>query len=78
VEVRVNATAFVATGLDPIIGPGAIARSLQCLDGARVTTRALTQAELRAVSSTWAKRLGYGRPTQAWLITGIRAERIIT
>jgi 16S rRNA (adenine(1408)-N(1))-methyltransferase len=78
VEVRVNATAFVATGLDPNTGPEAIARSLQRLDGVRGASRALDQDELRAVPSTWAKRLGYGRPTQAWLVTGIRADWIIT
>jgi 16S rRNA (adenine(1408)-N(1))-methyltransferase len=76
VEVRANATAFVATGLDT--SPGAIDRSLQRLDGIRVTSRALDQAELRAVPSTWAKRLGYGRPTQVWRVTGIRAGRGIT
>ena len=64
-EVRVNATAFDATGLDPDTGPGAIARALQRLNRVRVTSCALTQAELRTVPTTWAKRLGYGRPTAA-------------
>jgi hypothetical protein len=68
----VNASAFVATGLDPAAGPAAIAATLRRLEGVRVTVRPMSQAELRAFPSSWAKRLGYGKPTNAWLVEARR------
>lgn len=69
IEVRINASALLATRLDPEAGPGDIVRVLRQIDRLRVTSRALSQAELRAFPTTWSKRLGYGRPTMAHLIT---------
>lgn len=74
VEVRVNASAFIAGGLDPATGAAGIAHTLRRVPGLRVAVQPLAQAELRAFPSTWAKRLGYGRPTGAWLVTATRHE----
>lgn len=71
-EVRVNASALVATGLDPWLGPPDIAAALGGISGLRATSRDFGQAELRSFTSTWAKRLGYGKPTSAWLIEAVR------
>ena len=73
-EIRVNATAFIATGLDPASGPSAIARSLGHIADLRLETRPLCQAELRLFPSSWSKRLGYGRETTAHLIAGRRTS----
>jgi len=71
-EARVNASALVAGGLDPETGSAAIAAALRRAIGLQVAIRALSQADLRAFPTTWAKRLGYGRPTSAWLIEAHR------
>lgn len=71
-DVRVNASALLATGLDAGSGPHAITRALGRLDGLRVTCREMTQLELRAFPSSWSKRLGYGKETTAHLIGATR------
>ena len=71
-DIRVNASALAATGLDPLGGPADIAAALDDIGGLRVARRELGQAELRSFPSTWAKRLGYGKPTGAWLIEAAR------
>lgn len=70
--IRVNERALTGTGLDPAGAEDAIVRALEEVDALRVCSRSLTQAELRAFPSTWAKRLGYGRPTTAFLIEAVR------
>lgn len=70
--VRVNRTAFVATGLDPERGPAAILCNLRRIGGLVVTIRELDQAELRSFPSTWAKRLGFGREAGALTLEGTR------
>lgn len=71
-DVRVNASALLATGLDAASGPCHIARTLGRIDGLRLTRREMTQSDLRAFPSSWSKRLGYGKQTTAHLITAIR------
>lgn len=71
-EVRVNERALIATRLDPGNAQGAIVNGLRHLNGLAVSTRSLGQAELRAFPSTWSKRLGYGRPTAAFLVEAVR------
>ena len=75
IEVRVNRTAFVATGLDPDHGPAAIQRNLRRIDGLGVQMRELGREELRSFPSTWSKRLGFGREAGAVLIVGTRRLR---
>jgi 16S rRNA (adenine(1408)-N(1))-methyltransferase len=74
-EVRMNTSALIATGLDAVTGPESIAAALRQVPGLWVSRRAMAQAELRAFPSSWAKRLGYGKPTDAWLIAGARSLR---
>jgi 16S rRNA (adenine(1408)-N(1))-methyltransferase len=71
-EVRINESALVAGELDPVTAPETIVRALCQVPGLRLARRAMTQVELRAFPSSWAKRLGYGKATTAWLITGYR------
>jgi 16S rRNA (adenine(1408)-N(1))-methyltransferase len=71
-EIRVNASALTATGLDPDTGPGDIDAALRQLAGTRVTSRPMTQDELRSFPSAWAKRLGFGRDTVAWRFDATR------
>jgi len=71
-DVRINASAMHATGLDPEGGPDRIAHALRWIDALRVVCRELSQAELRVFPSSWAKRLGYGKQTTAHLITAVR------
>lgn len=71
-EIRVNQTAFVATGLDQELAPQMIVETLRKLDGLRTRFRELSQAELRSFPSSWAKRLGYGREAPAFIIEAIR------
>ena len=70
--IRVNRSALVATGLDPVAGPDRIAATVRQLPGVRVATHALARDDLRAFPSSWAKRLGYGRETDAVLIEAVR------
>lgn len=72
IEVRLNRTAFVATGLDPDTGPTAVARHLRLINGLDITLRELTQPELRTFPSSWSKRLGFGREAGATLVEGTR------
>lgn len=67
-EVRVNTSAMLATGLDPESSPDGIVRSLGRIYGLRVSCRPLQQSELRTFPSSWSKRLGYGKETTAFLI----------
>lgn len=71
-EARVNESALLATDLDPDAGPHRIMQALRRIDRLRVTYRPLPQAELRSFPSSWSKRLGYGKETSAWLISGLR------
>ena len=75
-EVRLNASALVASGLDLRRGPGNIVSALGDIGDLRVACRDLGQAELRSFPSTWAKRLGYGKPTSAWLIEAARQVQV--
>lgn len=72
VEIRVNERALTGTGLDPDGTRYAIVDGLRRLSGLTVSTRSLEQADLRAFPSTWSKRLGFGRPTAAFLIEATR------
>jgi 16S rRNA (adenine(1408)-N(1))-methyltransferase len=72
IEVRVNASALTATGIEPAGTAGAIAKALRRIDGMRVRARAMTRDELASFPSSWAKRLGYGRETSSWLVVGER------
>jgi 16S rRNA (adenine(1408)-N(1))-methyltransferase len=74
-RIRVNERALLGTELDPRGAEHAIVRGLQRLDQLSVSSRPLGQAELRAFPSTWSKRLGYGRPTVAFLIEAARRPR---
>jgi 16S rRNA (adenine(1408)-N(1))-methyltransferase len=71
-DAMVNASALTATGLDPKTGPDAIVSGLRHIDGLRIAIRALSRDALRRFPSSWAKRLGYGRETDAFLIEAIR------
>lgn len=73
-DVRVNASALLATGLDPVGGPGAIVEGLRDIDGIRANLRELGRSELRTFPSSWSKRLGYGKETTAHLITAVRSS----
>jgi 16S rRNA (adenine(1408)-N(1))-methyltransferase len=70
--IRVNRSALVATGLDPLTGPDRITATVSQLDGVRVATCTLDRDDLRAFPSSWAKRLGYGRETGAVLVEAVR------
>jgi 16S rRNA (adenine(1408)-N(1))-methyltransferase len=72
--IRVNRSALVATGLDPLTGPDQIAATAGRIPEVRVATRSLGRDDLRAFPSSWAKRLGYGREADAWLIEADRRE----
>lgn len=71
-QIRVNERALIGTGLDPLGAQHVIVRGLDRLDRACVSTRHLDQAELRLFPSTWSKRIGFGRPTTAYLIEARR------
>ncbi len=63
--VRVNASALMAIG-EPVEGfDRRVLQTLRAIPGGRVMSRPLTQAELRSVPSSWGRRLGYGKPTEA-------------
>ncbi len=70
-HIRINERALTGTGLHPHGDEDAIVRGLQRLDRLRISCRPLAQDELRAFPSTWAKRLGFGRPTRAFLIEAV-------
>jgi hypothetical protein len=74
-EIRVNETALTATGLDSSCGAQPIVTALRPLDGLSVNVRSLCQAELRSFPSSWSKRLGFGRVSNAFLIEGVRRLR---
>ncbi|MDQ3540528.1 MAG: hypothetical protein M3440_07550 [Chloroflexota bacterium] len=71
-SIRVNERALLDALLDPGGAERAIVRGLHGLGGLTVSVRPITQAELRAFPSTWSKRLGFGRPTAAFLIEAVR------
>jgi 16S rRNA (adenine(1408)-N(1))-methyltransferase len=71
-DIRVNASALTATGLNPGTGPDEIAAAVRHLPGTRVVSRPMTREELRSFPSAWAKRLGFGRDTVAWHIEARR------
>lgn len=71
-EIRVNETALVATGIDSTCASETVIKALGHLDGLCIESRELRQSELWSFPSTWAKRLGYGRTTLAFLIETVR------
>ena len=73
-RIRVNERALIDTGLASVGAQQAIMRSLERLDQVCVSTRRLDQAELRAFPSTWSRRLGFGRPTTAFLVEAARRK----
>ncbi|MDQ3654886.1 MAG: class I SAM-dependent methyltransferase [Chloroflexota bacterium] len=71
-DVRVNESALLATGLDPMGGPKAIVETLRDIEGVRARLQELGRSELRTFPSSWSKRLGYGKETTAHLIAATR------
>lgn len=71
-QVRVNERALIDTGFYPDDAGNAIVQGLHRLDQIRIASRPLDRAELRAFPSTWSRRLGFGRPTTAFLIEAVR------
>jgi 16S rRNA (adenine(1408)-N(1))-methyltransferase len=72
IEVRINASALVAGGFDPEGAAARVASTLRRVFGVRCGIEPMERTELRTFPSRWAKRLGYGRQTDAWLIAGTR------
>jgi hypothetical protein len=72
IAVRVNASALAAVGYVPEIAPAGIAGALLRVPGLVCRVDGLGRDELREFPSQWSKRLGYGRPTSAWIIAGTR------
>lgn len=72
IDVRVNASALVAGGIDPAGAATDIVTALRRVDGLACRIAPLDRAGLRAFPSRWSKRLGYGRPADAWLFAGTR------
>jgi hypothetical protein len=66
--IRVNASAIEAMGGDIISARRSIEGALGTLPGMQMTTRNLSQDDLRQFPCSWAKRLGYGRATQAFSV----------
>jgi 16S rRNA (adenine(1408)-N(1))-methyltransferase len=66
--VRVNASAIEAAGCEPVLAREAVVNALGTLPGVDVSTRNLSQDELRRFPCSWAKRLGHGRPTEAFSV----------
>lgn len=71
--VRVNASAIVAAGHDPLVAERAITTSLTSVPHTRMLARSLSQEDLRRFPSSWAKRLGHGRTAKAFCIVLNRA-----
>jgi len=71
-RIRVNKRALTGTGLDPEGAGYAIIQGLHRLHALRVSSRPIGPAELRAFPSSWAKRIGFGRPAAALLIEASR------
>jgi 16S rRNA (adenine(1408)-N(1))-methyltransferase len=71
-DVRVNASALEATGLDPETGQEDVIRALGRIPGMRVSREPLTREDLRRFPSSWAKRLGYGRPPDAFEVRAVK------
>jgi 16S rRNA (adenine(1408)-N(1))-methyltransferase len=71
-EVRVNASALESTGFDPETGREGLVRSVRRIPGMRVSSSRLAQDDLRRFPSSWAKRLGYGKPPEAFEVRGLR------
>jgi hypothetical protein len=68
VVVRVNASAIKAVGHEPIAARRSIEGALRTLPGMQMKSRNLSQDDLRRFPSSWAKRLGYGRDTEAFSV----------
>ena len=64
-EVRLNASALAEAGWDLLPGGAQVERSLGLGGFAPRPPRLLDAAALRAVPTTWAKRLAYGRKPEA-------------
>ena len=71
-DVRVNASALEATGLDPETGRTDVARALGRIPGMRVRCQPLMPEDLRNCPSSWAKRLGYGSRQEAFEVRAVR------
>jgi hypothetical protein len=71
-DVRVNASALEATGLDPETGQEDVIRALGRIPGMRVSREPLTREDLRRFPSSWAKRLGYGKPPVAFEVRAVK------
>ncbi len=71
-DVRLNASALEGAGLDPETAWDDVARSLGRLPGLRVKRAPLAQEDLRRFPSSWAKRLGYGRPQEAFEVRAVK------
>jgi len=69
VVIRVNASALEAVGHEALIARRSIENALRTLPGLHLTTRNLSQDDLRQFPCSWAKRLGYGRATEAFSVT---------
>lgn len=67
-EVRINASALSDLGLPFAQAETAVRGFAQALPGARLRTSPLTRDDLRAFPSTWARRLGYGRHTEGFVM----------
>jgi predicted RNA methylase len=68
IEIRINESAATAAGLAFEMVVDGVRATLQHLRG-RSTLAVLEAADLRAFPSTWAKRIGYGRPTRTLVAT---------
>lgn len=68
VQVMINESA-TATTLDRSVSiPSALNTLTSVLHNAQVTR--CDHTEIRSWPSTWAKRIGYGKPSVTWLVTG--------
>lgn len=65
VEIRVNAGALAEQGHDFESGVDAMRRSLRLLSPGRLTMEYLDRFALRAIPTTWSKRLAFGRDPKA-------------
>jgi 16S rRNA (adenine(1408)-N(1))-methyltransferase len=64
-DIRINAGALNEQGYAFEAGIEAIRQSLRCLSPARLAIEELDTRALRALPSTWAKRLAFGRDPRA-------------
>jgi 16S rRNA (adenine(1408)-N(1))-methyltransferase len=64
-EIRVNAGALAEQGYDFETGIETIRQNLRVLSPAKLTVEHLDRAALRAIPTTWSKRLAFGRDPRA-------------